>query len=642
MLWSDVAEKEIPPLLAQFIKRLDQDSVQYQGNLQYKARCPSHDDDHASLSVSWGEKKGTVVVTCHANCTYSEILESLGLSKRDMEMQRKIVQVYDYNDEDGQLVYQVVRYEPKDFRQRRPDPENPRQHIWNLNGVQAILYNLPEVAELVEHGDEESVLWIVEGEKDVLAIRDAYGDVATCNTMGAGKWSDDLTDSLIGFKGQVVIVIDNDEKAKRPGQHHALTVYESVRAVADIDAELVYPVEGKDAADVVGKYDAVSGFEAVTPEMLRTEIANAGSDEPSAEDERLARVAEAAESMRVQREARALLASEVAKTTFTGFGSMSLREALSKPREVKPAIVAGLQMQGHKATLTAQFKAGKTTLAGNLVRCLADGQPFLDRYPVFALPGNIGIFDYELTEDDALDMYGALGLHNTDRVFMESLRGEGFSLANEFHRDQAVKWLTEHDIVYWVVDPFGRALRGFGSENANDDVRVFLDTLDEVVERAGLLGTLMPVHTGRMQHEVGAEHGRGATVVDDDADARWLLTRDNTGRRFFRAEGRNGVGTDEVSLEFDAATARLSTGTVTRAQSKGERLLPEVENFLVANPGAGTNDIRKEVDGGNSQIDAALKLGIANGSIRVEKQGQKSCHFYVPSPKLTIRKEGEE
>lgn len=93
--------------------------------------------------------------------------------------------------------------------------------------------------------------------------------------------------------------------------------------MADIDAELVYPVEGKDAADVVGKYDAVSGFEAVTPEMLRTEIANAGSDEPSAEDERLARVAEAAESMRVQREARALLASEVAKTTFTGFGSMS-------------------------------------------------------------------------------------------------------------------------------------------------------------------------------------------------------------------------------------------------------------------------------------------------------------------------------
>ena len=28
---------------------------------------------------------------------------------------------YDYRDEAGRLTYQVVRYPPKDFRQRRPD-----------------------------------------------------------------------------------------------------------------------------------------------------------------------------------------------------------------------------------------------------------------------------------------------------------------------------------------------------------------------------------------------------------------------------------------------------------------------------------------------------------------------------------------
>src|SRR5690606_24791061 len=109
----------------------------------------------------------------------------------------------------------------------------------------------------------------------------------------------------------------------------------------------------------------------------------------------------------------------------------------------------------------------------------------------------------------ALDMYGALGLRNTSRVFLESLRGTGFSLANEHHREQAVQWLTENQICYWVMDPFGRAMRGFGSENSNDEVRMFLDAIDEIVERAGLIGTLMPVHTGRTQQEVGAEHGRG-------------------------------------------------------------------------------------------------------------------------------------
>ncbi|MGN7964909.1 AAA family ATPase [Microbacterium sp. 22179] len=551
-------------------------------------------------------------------------------------------EVYDYEDEDGVLKYQVTRWEPKDFRQRRPDPDHKGKWLYDMKGVELLPFNLPAVAELVEHGTEEDDLWIVEGEKDVLALEQAYGAVATCNSGGANKWTDAHSEYIAGFKGNYIIVIDNDDSPKKPGQKHALSVYESLLRVAGIEAELVYPVEGKDAADVVGKHDPDDGFVLVTPEMLRAEIDDAAKDEPDAAAERDERIEEVLENMRIQREARARLAAEFAKASFSGFTSVSLREALAKPREVKPAIVRGLQMQGHKATLTAQFKAGKTTLAGNLVRSLADSEPFLERFEVADLPGNIGIFDYELTEDDAFDMYAALGLRNTDRVFLESLRGEGFSLANEFHREQAVRWLTERDIVYWVIDPFGRALRGFGSENANDDVRVFLDTIDEVVERTGVIGTLMPVHTGRMQHEVGAEHGRGATVVDDDADARWLLTRDNNGRRFFRAEGRNGVGVEEVSLEFEAATSRLSTGTVTRAQSKGERLLPSIEDYLVLNPGAGTNDIRKEVDGGNTQIDAAIKLGISKGTVRVEQNGQKRAHFYVPAPKLTITKEASE
>lgn len=359
------------------------------------------------------------------------------------------------------------------------------------------------------------------------------------------------------------------------------------------------------------------------------------------EQRRAADIENRVRSKEIEREAERRLAERVAKSSFDGFAAMSLRDALLKPRVVKPAIISGLQMQGHKATLTAQYKAGKTTLAGNVVCSLADGTPFLDRFEVFDLPGNIGIFDYELTEDDALDMYGSFGLHNTDRVFVESLRGTGFSLANEFHREQAVAWLKEHDIVYWVLDPFGRALRGFGSENANDDVRVFLDTIDEIVERAGILGTLMPVHTGRAQHEVGAEHGRGATVVDDDADARWLLTRDKSGRRFFRAEGRNGVALDEVSLEFDPGTSRLSTGDVTRDESTGERYLSIVEDHIAANPGLGLNELRVAKVCGNTELSSAIKLGEKRGTIRVEKTGNKNLHFYVPATKLRITKEGE-
>src|SRR5262245_37753427 len=37
------------------------------------------------------------------------------------ESRQKIAAIYDYTDETADLLFQVVRYEPKRFRQRRPD-----------------------------------------------------------------------------------------------------------------------------------------------------------------------------------------------------------------------------------------------------------------------------------------------------------------------------------------------------------------------------------------------------------------------------------------------------------------------------------------------------------------------------------------
>ena len=43
---------------------------------------------------------------------------------------RKIVATFDYVDELGNLLFQVVRYEPKDFRQRRPGPNG--EWVWSV------------------------------------------------------------------------------------------------------------------------------------------------------------------------------------------------------------------------------------------------------------------------------------------------------------------------------------------------------------------------------------------------------------------------------------------------------------------------------------------------------------------------------
>jgi len=92
-----------------------------------------------------------------------------------------IVVRYNYEDENGELVLQVTRHHPKDFRQRRPDGHGG--WIYSIDGVALVPYRLPELMEAI---GKEQTIFIVEGEKDVDNVR-LLGAPATCNPRGAGK-----------------------------------------------------------------------------------------------------------------------------------------------------------------------------------------------------------------------------------------------------------------------------------------------------------------------------------------------------------------------------------------------------------------------------------------------------------------------
>src|SRR2546428_2491890 len=91
-----------------------------------------------------------------------------------MQQHSKIIATHDYNDVDGRLLYQAVRYEPKDFKQRRPGENGA--WIWDLDGVCRVLYGLPELST----ADPSSPVLIAEGEKDVETLR-TLGLVGTTN-----------------------------------------------------------------------------------------------------------------------------------------------------------------------------------------------------------------------------------------------------------------------------------------------------------------------------------------------------------------------------------------------------------------------------------------------------------------------------
>ncbi|HVY89068.1 MAG TPA: DUF5906 domain-containing protein [Hyphomonadaceae bacterium] len=131
---------------------------------------------------------------------------------------RQPVVVYPYTDDVGSVLFEVVRFEPKDFRQRRPNGRGG--WIWNLDQVRRVPFHLPQLLAA-----KEKTVHVVEGEKDVLAL-ERLGLVATCNPGGAGKWREEFADYFRG--ADVVILPDNDAA----GEVHARQVAASLGPIA--------------------------------------------------------------------------------------------------------------------------------------------------------------------------------------------------------------------------------------------------------------------------------------------------------------------------------------------------------------------------------------------------------------------------
>jgi len=134
----------------------------------------------------------------------------------------KLVKTYDYVNEDGELLYQVCRMEPKSFLQRRPSDVGG-DWIWSIKGVTPTAYRLPELLAA-----PNSTVLIVGGEKDVDNLR-ALGLIATCNSGGEGHWSPGLAQHFEGRK--VVIIPDNDSAGRKHAQLVASALYDVAQSI---------------------------------------------------------------------------------------------------------------------------------------------------------------------------------------------------------------------------------------------------------------------------------------------------------------------------------------------------------------------------------------------------------------------------
>jgi putative DNA primase/helicase len=486
------------------------DGVRRSGN-GWVARCPGHDDSHASLSVSTGHD-GRPLLFCHAGCDFEDVARKLDggavfsrnstntLSARPVE--RKLVCSYPYKDESGTVLFYVDRFEPKDFRPRLPDGSR------TLNGARRVLYRLPEL--LV--ADPMEPVMLVEGEKDADTLA-ANGFVATTGLGGAKKWRAEYTEALRGR--DVVIVPDNDQ----PGREHAELVGAEIEgAAASVRVlDLAKHVQ-MGAKEDVSDFFARGGL----PEHLRELIGKA---------EKLV------SSFGPNRQAR--------KRETGGFQLTHVRDLLAEPPAETQWVVDAMLPAGGTSILVARPKVGKTTLARDLAYCVAKGIPFLGRA---VKRGTAVLLLMEEKRDELRGQVARLGIDGDDSVFVWT----GAAPTNALEALHAV--IQEHTPDLVVIDPILKFVR---LKDANDYAEVSA-ALEPVTELARTTGThLLFIHHQSKGDRSDGESILGSTALFGSVDTSLIMSRRDDVRTLKTIQ-RYGSDLPETVLDMDEGTGHVA------------------------------------------------------------------------------------
>ncbi|MBQ2967445.1 MAG: AAA family ATPase [Clostridia bacterium] len=233
---------------------------------QYSAKCPAHDDNHASLSVSAGEKG--VVLNCHAGCTVEQITASLGLTASDLfysstsngNNSTASAIEYIYRDMDGKPVAKKIRYPNKAFCWMHINKSGEWEK--GNGGRKLPLYHQYECQKCNE-------LYIVEGEKDVDTLHSIKKAAVSLPNGAKSSWCNAYTDYFEGKN--IAIIPDNDE----PGRKFARMIADKLADIATVrivDLSLLWEdiPEKADITDYVVQFGADS-FKRVSELARETE-----------------------------------------------------------------------------------------------------------------------------------------------------------------------------------------------------------------------------------------------------------------------------------------------------------------------------------------------------------------------------------
>jgi hypothetical protein len=544
-------------------------------NGYFIASCPvpGHQTAEGHLAV---KDMGTrALVKCHGRHSYEEICQALGFDSltyshngdNPHDETRTIVATYDYTDVMGDLLYQVVRYEPKSFSQRRPDGNGGS--IYNLKGIEQVLYRLPEVVQAIQEGQR---LYICEGEKDA----DTLHQLGLCGTtapMGAGKWRECYTQALAG--ADVVIIPDKDELGRKHAAHVAQSLWGRAKSIKVIEL----PGPGKDVTDW---------------------LAAGGTGE---------------QFLHIIEEAP-LYNGITLPTEPTRFHFTRLSELLKDPDEEKAFLWEDTLIKGGLSILVAKPKVGKSTLARNFALALAKGESaFLGRN--IAGSGPVLYIALEEKRSEVKKHFERMGATENLPVYIHT------GSAPEQAMPELRTAIVESQALLAIVDPLQRMVR-MRDLNDYSSVSLVLEELMQIARDTNC-HILLIHHANKGMMREGGDSILGSTAIFGSVDCALIMKR-NESYRTIESMQRYGVDLPRTVLTFDVATGLTSSGGSLEDVEVDQ--CKEAIVDLLADHEMAEKEIKEGItDHTGGRVSKSLRLLCQEGTIQREGLGKKGDPF---------------
>lgn len=195
---------------------------------------------------------------------------------------------------------------------------------------------------------------------------------------------------------------------------------------------------------------------------------------------------------------------------------------LSEPPKLSPELIGGILREGNKMIITGESKAGKTCLSQELAVCIAEGKPWLGKFP--CQQGKVLYINLEVEEASLFHRFKSIYLANgwelgpnTHNIRPWNLRG--FAVPLEKLAAKVIRRCKNTGPYKAIIlDPLYKVQQG--DENSAEAIAAFCNALDKIAHETGAAIIYDHHHPkGAVGNRKIIDRGSGSGVFARDADA---------------------------------------------------------------------------------------------------------------------------